>query len=304
MPMKFCWLLLLPLLVTCKALIKSDTAAMNARGCAYIQKKEQQLFAQASRLQDTLLGMLDEFNASAEEYEKKTGNALSFLDRQSKGFQEFLVTHQEKTTNFRALQDELHKVFGKLQTVNMINYSHCPNNQHLEIDGMNYGLLKDKKPASCANYQNEIAKEKGRVAELEKVFTVAEKDILFDAGDTDKLSAEADKLQSLSNKILYTFIGSETITFGMMGGYAYIYRYLGTATPIAIAGIEAADFVLSLAWIYTSTKTSDLRLEAQRLRSKYQLTGIDNKMVLKELNKLNAQINFLEDIFRNFCRKG
>ena len=58
MPMSFCWLLLLPLLlpllVTCKALIKSDAAAMNPRGCAYIQKKENQLFAQASRLQDTL----------------------------------------------------------------------------------------------------------------------------------------------------------------------------------------------------------------------------------------------------------
>ncbi len=81
MPMRFCWLLLLPLLVTCKALIKSDTAAINPRGCAYIQKKEQQLFSQASRLQYTLFAMLTEFEASTAEYEQRTGETFSFIDR-------------------------------------------------------------------------------------------------------------------------------------------------------------------------------------------------------------------------------
>ena len=201
------------------------------------------------------------------------------------------------------MQDELHKVFGKLQTINIINYAHCPNNKHLEIDGMNYGLLKDKQPSSCENYQKQITEEKLKVAELERAFTTAEKDILFQAEDTDKLNVEAEKLQSLSNKILYTFIASETITIGMVSAYPQVYQFLGSATPIAIAGIEAADFILSLAWIYTSTKSSNLRLEAQRLRSKYLLTGVDNKVVMREINRLSDQVYFLEETFSNFCRR-
>ncbi len=133
------------------------------------------------------------------------------------------------------------------------------------------------------------------------MFSTTEKDVAFHAEETDTVSAEADKLESLSNKLMYTFMGSEAFTIGAMMSYGKVAKYLGTATPLAFAGIEIADFVLSLAWIYTSTEVQNLRLEAQRLRSKYQLMGIDNKTVLKELRKTEAQVQFLEDLFKNYC---
>lgn len=302
MPKRFCLLLLvLPLLVTCKALTRSDVATVNSRGCAYIQKKENQIFSQASRLQDTLFAMLVEFEASAAEYQQRTGETFSFIDRKTQDFQEFILQHQEKSSSFKALQEDLHKVYSKLQTVNAINYTSCRNNQRLELAGTNYGLLADKKPISCSNYHAEIAREKQKVAELNKVFSTTEKDVAFHAEETDTLSAEADKLESLSNKLMYTFMASEAFTVGAMMSYGTVAKYLGAATPIAFAGIEIADFVLSLAWIYTSTEVQNLRLEAQRLRSKYQLMGIDNKTVLKELRKTEAQVLFLEDLFKNYC---
>ena len=276
---------------------------VNASGCAYIQQKENELFAKASRIQDILFGMLDEFNANAQKYEEKTGETLSFLNREAKSFQEFLVQHQEKSSSFRAVQDDLHKVFVQLQTVNVINYSHCPHNPRLELDGTNYGLFAGKKPASCSTYKTEIAEQRQKIAELNKVFSTTEKDVLFSAEETDTLSIEASKLESLSNKLMWVFMGSEVLTMGMIGAYIPVYKYLGSATPLVIGGLEVADFVLSLAWIYSSTKVSNLRIEAQKLRSKYQLMGIDNKMVLKELHKMETSIYFLDDIFRNYCRK-
>lgn len=301
MLMKFCLLSLLLSLSTCKALIKSDPAAINAHGCAYIKKKEDQLFAQAARIQDTLFVMLSEFDAHEAEYEQRTGKTFSFIDRKSQDWQEFILEHQEKSTSFRALQEDMHKVYEKLQMVNAINYTSCRNNKQLELAGTNYGLLADKKPISCSNYHAEIALEKQKIAELNKVFSTTEKDVSFHAKETDTLSVEADKLESLSNKLLYAFIGSESLTFGAIGGYAQVAQYLGTATPYAIAGIEIADFVLSLAWIYTSTEVQNLRLEALRLRSKYQLMGIDNNTVLKELRKLEGSVQFLENLFKNYC---
>lgn len=301
MPMKFCLLLSLLSLSTCKALIKSNPATINTHGCAYIQKKEDQLFAQASRIQDTLFVMLSEFDAHEAEYEQRTGKTLSFIDRKSQDWQEFILEHQEKSTSFRALQEDMHKVYEKLQMVNAINYTSCRNDKRLELAGTNYGLLADKKPISCSNYHAEIEQEKQKIAELNKVFSTTEKDVSFHAQETDTLSVEADKLESLSNKLLYAFMGSEALTIGAIGGYAQIAQYLGTATPYAIAGIEVADFVLSLAWIYTSTEVQNLRLEALRLRSKYQLMGIDNKTVLKELRKTEGSVQFLENMFKNYC---
>ena len=299
--------LVLPLVIalgSCKFVVRDGSQlSVNAGGCAYIQQKENDLFAKASRIQDVLFEMLAEFNTSAEKYEQKTGETLSFLNRGSRSFQEFLVQHQEKSSNFRSMQDELHKVFVQLQTVNVINYSHCPRNPRLELDGTNYGLFADKKPASCSTYKDEIIEQKQKVSELNKVFSTAEKDILFSAEETDTLSIEANKLESLSNKLMWVFMGSEAVTMGMIGAYMPVYKYLGSATPLVIGGLEVADFFLSLAWIYSSTKVSNLRIEAQKLRSKYQLMGIDNKMVLKELHKMETNIYFLDDIFRNYCRK-
>ena len=301
MPMRFCLLLVLPLLVTCKALIRSDVAAINTHGCVYIQKKENQIFAQASRLQDTLFAMLAEFEASAEEYEARTGETFSFIDRKTRDFQDFILQHQGKSSSFKALQEDLHNVYSKLQTVNVINYTSCRNNQRLELAGTNYGMLADKKPVSCSNYHAEIAQERQKIAELNDVFSTTEKDVAFHAQETDTLSAEAEKLESLSNKLMYTFMSSEALTIGAMMSYSSIAKYLGAATPLAFAGIEIADFVLSLAWIYTSTEVQNLRLEAQRLRAKYQLMGIDNKAVLKELRKAENGVQFLEDLFKNYC---
>ena len=301
MPMRFCLLLMLPLLVTCKALMRSEPAAVNSRGCAYLQKKENQIFAQASRLQDTLFVMLAEFEASADEYEERTGETFSFIERKTQDFQEFILQHQEKSSSFKALQEDLHNIYSKLQTVNAIVYTTCPNNKRLELAGTNYGMLANKKPVSCSNYRSEIAKEKQKVAELNKVFSTTEKDVSFHAEQTDTLSVEADKLESLSNKLMYTFMASEALTVGAMMSYGSVAKYLGAATPYAFAGIEVVDFVLSLAWIYTSTEVQNLRLEAQRLRSKYQLMGIDNKTVLKELRKAEGQVHFLEDLFKNYC---
>lgn len=299
MPLKICILLLL--LTTCKALTRSDTAALQSSGCTYMQAKEQQLFQRAARMQDNLFAMLAEFNANADEYESRTGETLSFIGRKSEDFQNFLLQHQEKSTSFRLQQEDLHKVYSKLQTVNAINYVSCPNNKRLELAGVNYGLLANKKPISCSNYRAEIAQERQKVAELSKVFSTTEKDVAFHAEETDTLSTEADKLESLSNKLMYTFMGSEAITVGAMMSYGSVAKYLGAATPLAFAGIEIADFVLSLAWIYTSTEVQNLRLEAQSLRSKYQLMGIDNKTVLKELHKAESNVQFLEDLFRNYC---
>ena len=301
MPMRFCLLLVLPLLVTCKALIRSDVAAINTHGCAYIQKKENQIFAQASRIQDTLFAMLVEFEASTAEYEQRTGEMFSFIDRKTQDFQDFILQHQEKSTSFRALQEDLHKVYSKLQTVNAINYTSCRNNQRLELVGTNYGMLADKKPVSCSNYRAEIVKEKQKIAELNDVFSTAEKDVAFHAEETDTLSAEAEKLESLSNKLMFAFMGSEVITVAMLQSYSYVTGALATAMPFAIAGVEIADFVLSLAWVYTSTEVQNLRLEAQRLRSKYQLMGIDNKTVLKEVKRKEGNVLFLEDLFKNYC---
>ena len=301
MPMRFCLLLLLPLLVTCKALIRSDMAAINSHGCAYIQKKENQLFAQASRLQDTLFVMLQEFEASAAEYEQRTGETFSFIGRKTEDFQEFILQHQEKSNSFKVLQEDLHNVYSKLQTINALNYTSCRNNKRLELAGTNYGLLANKKPVSCSNYQAEIAQEKQKVAEISKVFSTTEKEVAFHAEETDTLSSEGEKLESLSNKLMYTSMGSEAITVGAMMNYGGVAKYLGAATPFAFAGIEIADFVLSLAWIYTSTEVQNLRLEAQRLRSKYQLMGIDNKTVLKELHKTENSVLFLEEVFKNYC---
>ncbi len=295
------------LLNGCKMMHSKDSTGLSSTtsGCGYIQHRENQLFAQASRMQDVLFGMLDEFNASAERYQQETGKTLTFVKRQfDKDFQEFLLTHKEKTINFRAMQNELHKVFGQLQTVNLINYSNCPDNPRLELDGMHYGIVKDKKPISCSNYQNEIAQQKDKIAELTKIFTTAEQDVAFSSEQAETLYTEASKIESLSNKILYTFIASDVTTVAAVGGYSIIYNFLGAATPIAIAGLEISDFILSLAWIYTSTKTSDLRLEAQRLRSKYQLAGVNNSMIMKEMHRLEANNYFVENMFKNFCRKG
>ena len=300
MPLKFCILLLL--LTTCKALTRSDTASFHASGCSYLQAKEQQLFTRASRIQDTLFSMLAEFEANTAEYEQRTGRTFSFIDRKAQDFQDFMLQHQQKSNSFKSLQEDLHKVYGKLQTVNAINFASCPNNKRLELAGTNYGMLADKKPFSCGSYEAEVAQEKQKIAELNQVFSSTEKDVAFHAQDTDTLSSEADKLESLSNKLMYTFMGSEAITMGMMFQYGAVAKHLGSATPFAFAGIEIADFVLSLAWIYTSTEVQNLRLEAQRLRSKYQLMGIDNKTVLKELRKTEAHVQFLEDLFKNYCQ--
>ena len=245
--------------------------------------------------------MLAEFETSTAEYEQRTGDTFSFIDRKTKDFQEFILQHQEKSASFKALQEDLHNIYSKLQMVNAINYTSCPNNKRLELAGTNYGMLADKKPISCHNYHNEIAKEKQKVSELQQVFSTTEKEVAFHAEETDTLSAEAEKLESLSNKLMYTFMASETFTVGAMMSYGAVAKYLGAATPLAFAGIEVVDFVLSLAWIYTSTEVQNLRLEAQRLRSKYQLMGIDNKTVLKELRKTETQVLFLEDLFKNYC---
>lgn len=300
MPMRFC-LLLLPLLVTCKPLVRSETTAINNRGCAYIKKKENQLFTQASRIQDTLFTMLAEFEASNAEYEQRTGDTFSFVERKSQSFQDFMLQHQEKSTSFRGLQEDLHKVYAKLQTVNAINYTSCPRNKRLELAGTNYGMLADKKPPSCSNYRAEIAQEKQKIAELDKVFSTTEKDVAFHAEETNTLSIEAEQLESLSNKLMYTFMGSEVITVAMLQSYPFVTGALASAMPFAIAGIEIADFLLSLSWIYTSTEVQNLRIEALRLRSKYQLMGIDNKTVLKELHKKKNNVQFLEEIFTNYC---
>ncbi len=303
MPMRFCLLLLLLLpLSTCKSLSKSDPAAINTDGCIFIQKKEDQLFAQASRMQDTLFVMLAEFDANAAEYEQRTGKALSYIGRRSEEFQEFMLQHQEQSGNFKVLQEDLHKVYGKLQLVNALNYTSCRNDSRLELAGTEYGLLANKKPISCANHHVEIAQERQKVAELNRVFSTTEKDIAFHAQETDTLGSEADRLESLSNKLMYTFMGSEVFTIGAMTSYGAIAKYLGAATPFAFAGIEIADFVLSLAWIYTSTEVNNLRLEAERLRSKYKLMDIDNKTVMKELRKIESHVEFLEDLFKNYCR--
>ena len=298
---RFCLLLLLPQLVTCKAMIRSDVATINNQGCAYIQKKENQLFAQASRTQDTLFAMLQEFEANTAEYEQRTGETFSFIGRKTQDFQDFMLQHQEKSTSFRALQEDLHKIYGKLQTVNAINYTSCRNNRRLELAGTNYGLLADKKPPSCSNYHAEIAQEKQKIAELNQVFSTTEKDVAFHAEETDTLSTEAEKLEGLANKLMYTFMGSEVLTIGMLQSYMHVTGALATAMPFAIAGIEIADFALSLAWIYTSTEVQNLRIEALRLRSKYQMMGIDNKTVLKELHKKKDYVQFLENLFKNYC---
>lgn len=212
-----------------------------------------------------------------------------------------MLQHQEKSNSFRVLQEDLHKVYGKLQTVNAINYTSCRNSRRLELAGTNYGLLADKKPPSCSNYRAEIAEETQKIAELNQVFSTTEKEVAFHAEETDTLSSEAEKLESLSNKLMYTFMGSEVITIGMLQNYQHVTGALATAMPFAIAGIEIADFVLSLAWLYTSTEVQNLRIEALRLRSKYQLMGIDNKTVLKELHKKKDNVQFLEDLFKNYC---
>ena len=300
MPVKFFTLLIV--VIACKPIVRSDSASLSSGGCSYLQKKEDQLFRQASRLQDTLFTMLADFNASTEEYENRTGKTLSFIDRKSKNFQEFVAEYQEKSSSFRVLQENLHNMYSKLQTVNALNYVSCPNNKRLELLGTNYGLLADKKPVSCSSYHLEVTQEKKKIAELNTIFSTTEKDISFHAKETETVSGEAEKLERLSNKLLYTFMASEALTIGAMGTYAMIAKYLGAATPFAFAGIEIVDFILSLAWIYTSTETQNLRLEAQRLRSKYQLMGIDNKTVLKELREMEMHVEFLEITFKNYCR--
>ena len=291
----------MPLLLFCKPLIRSELQSSHASGCVYLKQEERRLFTEASRKQDTLFGMLGEFEEHAAEYEQRTGKTLSFLDRKSDSFQKFFDEYQAKSSNFKALQEDLHNVYGKLQVLNAINYVNCGSANAMELAGVNYGMLADKKPSSCATYKRDLEVEKQKITELRKAFSVAEKDISFQAQDTSTLSVEAEKLESLSNKLLYTFMGSEVLTMGMIQGYAQVVKYIGAAAPMAIVGIEIVDFILSLAWIYSSTEVSNLRLEAQRLRTKYQMSGLDNSRLLKEIDKLEESSLFLGDLFRNYC---
>ena len=243
--------------------------------------------------------LLGEFEKHAAEYEQRTGNTLSFIDRKTDSFQKFYSQYEEKSSRFRVLQEDMHNVYSKLQTLNAITYVNCGD--ALELAGVNYGMLKDKKPTACTSYKQELAVERQKIQEIRQAFSTAEKDMALNAEETSTQSVEAEKLESLSNKLLYTFMGSEAFTIGMIQGYSYVVKYLGSAAPLALVGIEVVDFVLSLAWIYSSTEVTNLRLEAQRLRTEYQMTGLDNSKLLKEIDKLETNLLFLGELFGNYC---